>query len=330
MWLYDHRQVGIEDDDMNARVLSTPVQQILRRKSERTLLERLIWSDGFWALVLLLPSLVGLALVLGSVIGGLAVSLMQWDIMTPPRWVGLGNYVKLFSADPLFVKSLVNTLYYTVGVVPLGTVLSLLAAVAMNQGLRAQSLFRTVFFLPSVCSGIAIALLWGWLLSTHFGLVNYMLGLIGIPPVPWLGDRRWAMPAVIIMSIWRGLGYNMVLFLAGLQGIPNEYHEAARIDGAGRWQSFWHITIPLLSPTTFFVLVLSIIGSFQVFEATYVMTSGGPSYATYTIVLLIFNHGFQWFRMGYASALAYILFAIILVFTVLQFRLERRWVHYDV
>ncbi|MBV7337597.1 sugar ABC transporter permease [Chloroflexi bacterium TSY] len=290
--------------------------------------QRITWSDGFWAVIFLFPTFLGLSLVIGSVFGGFLISLTEWDILTTPEWAGLGNYRTMVLEDELFVKSLVNTLYFTVGVVPLGTALSLLAAVVMNQKLKARTLFRTIYFLPTVSSGIAIALLWAWLYNTQFGLVNYLLGGIGIPKIAWLGDTTYAMPAIIIMTIWRGLGYNMVLFLAGLQGIPAEYYEAATIDGANRWQNFRHITLPLLSPTTFFVLILSMIGSFQVFEATYVMTQGGPFYATYTMVLYIFFQGFQWFRMGYASALAYSLFAIILLLTIIQLRFERRWVHY--
>lgn len=291
--------------------------------------QRLLWSDSFWAVLFLLPTFLGLSLVIGSVVGGFAISLTNWDILTPPTWAGLGNYRTMFLEDDKFGQTLLNTLYFSLGVVPLGTALSLLAALVMNQGIKGQNFFRTIYFLPTVSSGIAIALLWGWLYNNQFGLINYLLEGIGLPKVSWLGDKRFAMPAIIIMSIWRGLGYNMVLFLAGLQGIAQEYYEAAKIDGANRWQNFWHITLPLLSPTTFLVLVLSMIGSFQVFEATYVMTQGGPNYATYTMVLYIFFSGFQWFRMGYASALAYMLFAIILILTLLQVRLEKRWVHYS-
>lgn len=295
---------------------------------ERSWYQRLTWSEGFWAVIFLLPTFVGLALVIGSVLGGFVISLTDWDILTAPDWIGLANYRNMVVDDELFTKSLVNTLYFTVGVVPIGTALSLFAAVVMNQNLRGRTVFRTIYFLPTVSSGVAIALLWAWLYNTQFGLINYLLSGVGIPKVSWLGDTRFAMPAVIIMTIWRSLGYNMVLFLAGLQGIPQEYYEAVTIDGANRWQSFRHITVPMLSPTTFFVLILSMIGSFQVFEATYVMTQGGPFYATYTMVLYIFFQGFQWFRMGYASALAYILFAIILLLTFIQLRFEKRWVHY--
>jgi multiple sugar transport system permease protein len=302
---------------------------LMARKSIAEMMQQVTWSDGFWAFLFLIPTFLGLAIVLTSVVGGFAISLTQWDILTPPKWIGAGNYLKMLNDDERFRQTLLNTLYFTLGVVPLGTALSLVAAVVMNQGLKAQTLFRTTYFLPTVSSGIAIALLWGWLYNAQYGLINYLLGLVGIPKVSWLGDTRFAMPAIIIMTIWRGLGYNMVLFLAGLQGIPPEFYEAATIDGASRWRRFRHITLPLLSPTTFFVIVLSMIGSFQVFEATYVMTQGGPFFSTYTMVLYIFFEGFQWFRMGYASALAYVLFAMILTVTLVQLRLEKRMVHYD-
>jgi len=300
------------------------------RRSLADRIQRLTWSDGFWAFLFLLPTFIGLSLVLGSVLGSLIISLTKWDILRPPEWIGLRNYIKAFTDDERFARAILNTAYYTVGVVPLGAMLSLVAAMLMNQGLKGQNLFRTVYFLPTVCSGTAIALLWGWLYNGQYGLINYLLTRVGLPKISWLGDSHFAMPAVIIMSIWRGLGYNMVLFLAGLQGIPDVYYEAATLDGAGRWRSFRHITLPLLSPTTFFVVLMSVIGSFQVFEATYIMTGGGPYFSTETMVLLIFYQGFQWFRMGYASALAYVLFAIILFFTGVQMRLEKALVHYEV
>lgn len=298
-------------------------------KSFTQTIRQITWSDGFWAFLFLIPTFLGLTIVLGSVVGSFVISLTEWDILRPPQWVGLGNYIKMVTDDARFSQTFLNTLYFTIGVVPLGTFLSLMAAVAMNQGLKGQTVFRTVYFLPTVSSGIAIALLWGWLYNAQYGLINYFLSMIGIPKISWLGDTRFAMPAIIIMTIWRGLGYNMVLFLAGLQGIPQEYYEAATIDGASRWNRFRHITLPMLSPTTFFIIILTMIGSFQVFEATYVMTQGGPFFSTYTMVLYIFFQGFQWFRMGYASALAYVLFAMILLVTLVQMRLEKRMVHYD-
>ena len=180
-----------------------------------------------------------------------------------------------------------------------------------------------------VSSTVAIAVLWGLLYNTQVGFLNYVLVRLGFDRVPWITSETWAMPSVIIMSVWKGLGYNMILFLAGLQSIPEEYYEAASIDGAGAWRRFRDITLPLLSPTTFLVVVLSIITSFQVFEQTYFLTGGGPSWSTLTLVLMIFFRGFQDFRMGYASAIAYVLFAIVFVITLIQWRLQRRWVHYE-
>lgn len=304
-------------------------QLLLSETYRQSWLQRLAWKDWGWAVLLLLPTFIGLGLSYGSVIWGFFISLTSWDILTPMKWVLFDNYVKVFSDDELFRKCLVNTAYYTVGTVPLGTALSLFVAVLMNQPIRLRNMFRVIFFLPSVTSGTAIALLWAWLYNPQFGLLNFLLKALGLPSVYWLGNSDIAMPAIMLMAVWRGLGYNVVLFLAGLQGVPQEFYEAAKLDGAGRWKSFWNVTFPLISPTTFFIVVLSIIGSFQVFEATYVMTLGGPNYATYTMVLYIFQEGFQWFRMGYASSMAYVLFAIILFLTLIQFRFERQLVHYE-
>jgi multiple sugar transport system permease protein len=202
-------------------------------------------------------------------------------------------------------------------------------AVAMNQNLRGIVFYRSIFFLPTITSAVAISLMWSWMYNPQFGVINGILKLIGIKGPKWLAHPDWAMPAIIIMSIWRGLGYNMLLFLAGLQGIPQELQEAAQIDGANAVQRFLHVTFPLLSPTTFMLVVLGIIGGFQVFEYSYVMTNGGPLYSTLTVVLLIYQRAFVTFEMGYASALAYVLFAAILVLTIIQFRLQTRWVHYE-
>lgn len=292
--------------------------------------ERLLQSENLWGYLFLAPSLVGLfGFTLGPVAAAFVLSFFRWDVVTPPVFVGLGNYETLVR-DPLFWKTLRNTLYYVVGVIPPAMVISFLLAVALNQRLVGRTVFRIVYFMPVVSSTVAIAILWAWLYNTEFGLINFVLRSVGLPKIPWLSSSDWAMPAIIVMSVWKTLGYDMVLFLAGLQGIPNEYYEAAKIDGANGLQTLWYVTVPLLTPTTFLVLVLSVVGSFQVFEQTYVMTAGGPAWSTLTIVLLIFFRAFQDFRMGSAAALAYVLFAIILVFTLAQIRLQRRWVHYGV
>jgi multiple sugar transport system permease protein len=256
------------------------------------------------------------------------LSFTSWDLITPPEWVGLENYVRAYN-DELFFKSLGNTVYYTIGTVPIGVFIALLLAIAMNQKLRGIVFYRTLYFLPIVSSVVTISLLWTWIYYPDFGILNYLVRLLGFSPINWLQTTAWAMPAIIVMSIWAGLGYNMVILLAGLQGIPEELYDAAHIDGATRVQAFWYITIPMLSPVIFFVVVLSLIGSFQVFSSAYVMTQGGPQNATLTIVFLIFNQGFRYFRMGYASALAVLLAIIILILTLIQLRLQSRWIYYE-
>lgn len=281
------------------------------------------------AYLFLLPTLLGLLFFsLGPVVAGFLISFTNWNILLPPQWVGLLNYQALVEQD-LPRKVLWNTVYYTVLNVPLNMSLALGVALLLNQRLRFVSFYRAVYFLPVVSSTVAASLIWAWLFSPNFGPINYFLGLVGIPGPPWLGSTRWAMPAIIIMSVWKGFGTNMLIFLAGLQGIPQETMEAAMIDGAGSWQRFWRVTWPLLSPTTFFVLVISCIASFQVFEQVFIMTEGGPAYATTVLGLFIYLNAFRYNNMGYAAAAAYILFAIILAITLVQFRLQGRWTNYD-
>lgn len=259
---------------------------------------------------------------------GLALSLTNWNILNPPRFIGLTNFVALVS-DSLFWQSMGNTLYFAIATVGLGTALSLGLALALNQKLRFVSLYRTIFFLPAVTALIAVAMVWRWLYDNEYGWINWALSLVSIPPLNWLGDPLLAMPAVILMSVWRSAGFNTIIFLAGLQGIPSEYHEAASIDGAGRWQRFLHITLPLISPTTFFVAVNSLIAAWQVFDQVWAMTQGNPEHSTTTIVFLIYANGFEWGKTGYASAMAYALFLVIMLFTWVQFKLQKRWVFYQ-
>jgi multiple sugar transport system permease protein len=280
------------------------------------------------AYLYLLPTFVGLILFsLGAIVVSVGISFTDWNILQPPHWVGLSNYVRLFST-PLNWQVFGNTLYYMGVIVPVGTALALGLALALNRGLRGIVLLRSLYFLPVISSTVAVSLVWGWLYNQQFGLINYLLSLVGITGPAWLADTRTAMPAVIIMSIWKGLGYNMVIFLAGLQGIPQELYEAAKIDGAGAWAQFRYVTFPLVSPTTFFVVVLSTIAAFQVFDQTYVMTGGGPAYSTTTLALFIYQNAFQWFHMGYAAALSYVLFAAVAVVTLVQFRVQGRFVFY--
>lgn len=294
-----------------------------------TWLSRLVNSDAVAGYVLVLPTIIGLMLFsLGPVVASALLSFTRWDGLTAPVWTGIENYRLLFT-DPLFWTALRNTLYYTVGSVVPSIILSLLLAMAVNQKIKGVVVFRTLFFLPVISPPVAIAILWGWLYNSQYGLIDAVLNRLGLSPVQWLSEPSTALPAIMVMSVWSGLGYNMVLFLAGLQGIPQELYEAAKIDGANRWVLFRHVTVPLLSPTTFFILVLSMISAFQLFDYVYIMTSGGPMYSTMSIVLYIYQMAFQNFKMGYASALAYVLFVIIAVVTFIQFRLQRRWVHYE-
>jgi len=276
----------------------------------------------------LLPALGGiLVFILGPVVAAIALSFTKWDLLTPAKFIGLSNYQELIQ-DPMFRKVMLNTLIFTGASAPLSLILSLGLALALNQKIKGIVIFRTIYFLPVVSSMVAVSLVWRWLYNPNYGLLNYFLNLLHLPSVNWLFSTTWAMPAVILMSVWKGLGYNMVIFLAGLQGIPQMYYESAKIDGAGKFQAFKNITLPLLSPTTFFVLVISIISSFQVFDQIFVMTSGGPAHATEVIIYYIYHNAFQIFRMGYASALAFCLFIIIFALTLLQIRLSKRWVFY--
>jgi len=282
------------------------------------------------AFLFLLPNLIGFVLfMLGPTIGSFIMGFTDWNLLNSPTFVGLGNFKELFG-DSLFWQTAGNTAYYVFVKVPLNLLLSLLVAVLLNREIHGRNFFRVICFLPMVCSSVSVALIWKPLMeSSSQGLLNHILGFIGMGPFPWISSMEWAMPSVIIVGIWKELGYFMVIFLAGLQGISRTYYEAAEIDGAGPIRVFTHITFPLISPTTFFVFVTSIIGSFQIFDVTSVLTQGGPGNATNTMVMYIYQAGFKFFRMGYASALSYILFVIIFAFTVFQNRAAKKWVHYD-
>jgi len=287
------------------------------------------------ALLFLLPNILGFVIfTMGPVLASFGLSLVDWNLLGSPVWVGLDNYATMLR-DREFWDSLKATLYYTAGSLPLGIVPALILALALNQKLRGLALYRTVYFVPVVSSTVAVALLWRWMYNPNFGMLNFLLnGLFRLLHLPltapdWLQSTTWAMPAIILMSAWKGLGYNMVLYLAGLQSISRTFYEAAAIDGASSWQKFWFVTLPLLTPTTFFVTIISIIGSFQVFEQAYIMTAGGPARSTVTTVYYIYANGFQRYNMGYASAIAWVLFALILAVTLIQWKYQDRWVFYE-
>ncbi len=282
------------------------------------------------------PWLIGfLAFTAGPILVSLFISLNSWSLLSDPHWVGFENYSRIFEEDPLFFTSLWNTTYYVIFTVPLGLAVSLALALLLNQPLRGVGAFRTIVYLPSIANIVAVSVLWLWIFNPEFGLLNSALRVFGVDGILWLQSERWAKPALVIMSLW-GVGGSTIIFLAALQGIPPELYEAASLDGAGAARKFFHITIPMISPALFFSTVIGIIGSFQVFAQAYVMTGaatpgseGGPNNATLFLVLYLYKKAFQEFRMGYAAALAWILFFIILIFTLMQTRLSRRWVYYE-
>ncbi len=283
------------------------------------------------ALLFLAPHLLGFLLFqIFPVFGAIAFSLLDWNLITTPTFVGLENYFELFSDDYFFQRAMLNTVYYTVGTVTIIVVASLAAAVLLNERVRFRSFFRTMYFVPNVSSLVAVSFVWMWIYNSDYGLLNNVLRMLGAQDPPqWLSDVTLAMPSVMVMSAWTQVGFFTVIFLAGLQNIPNQYYESAVIDGSSRIQSFLRITLPLLSPTTFFVLTLAIINSFQVFEQTFIMTRGGPAFSTTTAVMYIYDQAFQYQEIGYASAVSVVLFAAILAVTIVQVILQKRWVHYD-
>ncbi len=277
----------------------------------------------------ILPNLLGFALfTLVPMVFSLALALMHWDGANEVTWAGLDNFWRLFH-DETFRIALFNTFYYVIGTVPLTMVAALGLALLLNQPLRGRNFFRTTFFFPYVASLVAVAVVWNMLFHPAMGPVNQMLVSLGVENPPrWSASIDWAMPTVIMASIWKGMGYYMIIYLAALQGIPSYLYEAAEIDGANAWQKFRYITLPMLTPATFFVSIMLIIASFKVFDLILVMTGGGPGRATNVLVIHTYNVAFKEFRFGYSSAIALVLFAIVLIITIAQFRMEKRWVSY--
>ena len=278
---------------------------------------------GFWA-----PALAVIAaFFFVPVVASVLLSVTDFDIYAVAsvanlRFVGYGNYVHLLR-DPLFWVALKNTAYFVFVAGPLSIGVSLAAAVALSAKLvRFKAVFRTIFFLPVITTLVAVAVVWRYLYHPRFGLLNYGLSFAGIGPVDWLGDPAWAMPAIILLAVWKNFGFNMVIFIAGLQSIPDRLYEAASLDGAGTRRQFQHVTLPMLAPTFAFVTIITVIGYFQLFAEPYVMTQGGPEQSTLSVVLLMYQEGFRWWNMGYAAAVAFVLFAIILVLTLVSLRLR--------
>ncbi len=286
------------------------------------------WRFRLIVALFLAPSLIPLVLFLVlPMLASIGLSFASWDLLTHPRWVGLQNYRGLVH-DGEFHAALLHTFYFVAGYLPLVFCGGLLLALALHQRLKGVAWLRTLYFLPVVTSWVVVALVWKWLLNPQYGIVNRLLGFIGVQGPGWWLDPHWAMPSIILASAWKDIGFTMVIFLAGLQAIPEEYYEAASLDGAGRWSRFRNITFPLLTPASFFVVVISLINNVQVFDQVWVMTQGGPAGSTTVVVQQIVQNAFSFGRMGYAAAMSWVLFAIILVITAVQLRLQKRWVVY--
>jgi multiple sugar transport system permease protein len=300
------------------------LQPVIRRSNH----SRRWWRIAIAGYLFVLPWLLGFVIwTAGPMLASIGIAFMKWEVIKPPEFVGFQNFVDLFQ-DPLFLICLYNTAFYTFIGVPLQLLVALLTALLLNTKVRGIALYRTVYYLPSVTPVVASAMLWLWIFNPEFGLANAFLDKLGLPTQLWLLDPNLAKPAFVLMSLW-GVGGAMVIFLAGLQGVPTELYEAASIDGASTLQGFWNITLPLLTPVIFFNLLIGLIESFQIFSSAFIMTDGGPQNRTLFYVLYLYRNGFQYFQMGYASALAWVLFVIILIFTIIQFRMSKRWVHYE-
>jgi multiple sugar transport system permease protein len=290
---------------------------LLRREAIAGYLFALPWFIGFTVFTA------------GPMLASLYLSLTDYAIFQPVRWVGWANYQRqLTGQDELFYVSVGNTIYYVALSVPLSMALGLGIALLMNQNVPGVRVWRTIYYLPAVTSGVAVLLLWQWLFNPATGLVNQTLGALGLPEPGWLGDEHWAKPAIVLIALW-GAGSGMVIYLAGLQAIPRHLYEAAAIDGAGALHRFRHVTLPMLSPTIFFNLIISVIATFQVFQPAYVLTGGGPVNSTLFYVFYLYNQAFQFLKQGYASAMAWLLLLAVLALTAANFRLSGRWVYYE-
>jgi len=294
-----------------------------------------VMNQNKWSYLFIAPAvLLFVVFVLGPLVASFYWSFTEYNGIHAPKWVGLANYRDIFFHDARFWKAMGNTALYTLGVIPPGVIISLFLAMAVDQQIRFKNFFRIIYFIPSVTSVIALSVIWKWMFAGEkYGLINYFLIQIGFKPIDWLMSPTWTLPAIMIMSIWAGIGYNMILFLAGLQTIPTSAYEAADIDGANLWEKFWHITLPLLKPTMVFVVIMGFIASFQVFERIYIMTEsefgiGGVLDSALTVVAYLYDMGFRKFQMGYASALGYIVFLVIFAITIINIRFVKTKVEY--
>lgn len=311
--------------DYQVQSLQTPLT-VAKKKKYRDRGDR----DVLWGYVFLLPQLLGLLLFsLIPLVSVFYLSMASWDGLGPITFVGFQNFIEQLQSSDLHI-ALLNTLYYTIIAVPGGLFFALLIALGLNN-VKGKTVYRVLYFMPFITGSVAVGVIWSFLLNSDFGLFNSVLrSVFHASGVGWLTTTRYVIPSIALVGIWQGLGFNMIIFLAGLQGIPVSYKEAARMDGANRFQLFWQVTLPMLTPTIFFTTVISILSSFQVFDLTFILTNGGPGKDSYTMVYHIYHLGFETATFGPASAAAVILFVILLVVTVVQFRLQKRWVNYDV
>ena len=310
-------------DEEGSELATTAVS--LRRNG----MSRFQRREFLFGLLFVSPFLLGLLLFwLGPMLYSIFLVTQKWNMLAAPRFVGLLNIQKILN-DPLSGMALANTAFYTFIGVPLQLLVAFMLAVLLNQQIRGRALYRTLYYLPAITPAVASAVVWTRILSSQYGILNEFIRTLGFAPVSWLFNPPYTKPAFILMSLW-SVGPAMIIFLAGLQSVPKELLEAAEIDGASTWRRFTSITLPMVSPVLFFNLVVGIIGSFQIFTASFIMTNGGPQNATLFMVLYIFRNGFEYFDMGYAAALSWLLFCVIMIFTAIQFRVSNRWVYYEV
>ncbi|MFA6989244.1 MAG: sugar ABC transporter permease [Candidatus Gastranaerophilaceae bacterium] len=285
--------------------------------------ERLINEEKFFAWLFILPALLGTFIfIIIPILGSFLISFLKWDLIGSPKFVGFENYLELFK-DKIFYDVLLNTFYYAISTTVLGIIIPLILAIILNKGFKGADVFKSIYFIPFVTPMIVVAIVWQWIFDPGHGILNWALNT----NLKWLYDTNLAMPALIIVSVWKNIGYNMVIFLAGLQSIPESLFEAAEIDGATGFKKFKNLTFPMLSPTIFFVFIITTISSFQIFDLIYLMTEGGPENSTTVMVYWMYKNAFEFFKIGQASAIAYVLFFIILVFTMIQWKTRKKWVY---
>lgn len=294
---------------------------------------RLSWmrlQEHVFGWLFIMPVVIGVCLFqFYPILVSIYASMTNWTGLNDPSFIGADNYTRLLTADKFFTITLRNTIYYTLGSIPLSISLALVLALLCNRSMRMVYWYRTAFFAPNVTSTVAISLVWFWLYAPDVGLFNWVLSLFGIQGPSWLSSLTWAMPSVILVGVWQSVGYPMLILLAGLQGVPESLYEAAKLDGAGAFARFRFVTLPLLTPSIFFLLITQFIGSFQVFGLIYVMTQGGPANATNVYIYYLYQNAFAFGRLGYASAMAWVLFLIIALITLVQWKMQKRWVFYD-